>query len=45
MAESSKPLLDCIRNDEDPQFQKNKYFTDKFDATGKITIMTMTLCG
>lgn len=32
-AESSKPLLDCIRNDEDPSFQKNKYHTNKFDAT------------
>lgn len=33
-AESSKPLLDCIRNDNDPAFQKHKYYVDKFDATG-----------
>lgn len=32
-AESSKPLLDCIRNDDDPDFQKHKYYVDKFDTT------------
>lgn len=34
-AESSKPLLDCIRNDDDPVFQQHKYYVDKFDTTGK----------
>ena len=38
IAESSQPILNCIRNDDDPKFQKYKYFTNKFDSTGKIVI-------
>ena len=43
-AESSKPLIDCIRNDTDEVFQRNKYHTNKFDSTGEF-LLCLCLCG
>lgn len=36
-AESGKPLLDCIRNDDDEAFQRHKYYRDHMDSTGETT--------
>jgi hypothetical protein len=35
IAEGSKPILDCMKDNIDEKFSKHKYFTNKFDATGK----------
>lgn len=39
-AESGKPLLDCIRNDNDPDFQRHKYYQNKMDSTGSLWFFT-----